>query len=425
MKDFSLDLRGTSPLAIRSDHAPGGVETAKYISGTTLAGSLAAVHRAIYPHRTDKFELLFLSGQISYPNLFPAVFKDYGLYLDLPVYPVPQTAQSCKRHGGFLDPRDEEDEERHGVRDGLLDWAMFKLLEDGKGKKAPVEALRRHKDCSYQRVDGPCNETMDHFGGYYRRERFAPHRMVSAQVESHTRLQMHTGINRETGTVQEGILYSREVFEEDMAFWGRINISGDEQLASQLTDFIEEIAHEGLARIGTGRTRGLGRVSLAIEPVDEEEDKFSTFKKRLEAFNNALYEQAKTFALADISPFYFALTLYSPLILYDSQLRYQGRICGETLAELAGTSTSKFDLIYQAASVRRVMGWNELWGTPRTHDYAIETGSVFLFSCSAAPDDAVLRSLFDLEEQGIGQRRPEGFGRICFSDPFHLEVELR
>ena len=45
MKSIALNVKAISPLAIRSDHAPGGAETTKYISGTALLGSLAAVYR--------------------------------------------------------------------------------------------------------------------------------------------------------------------------------------------------------------------------------------------------------------------------------------------------------------------------------------------------------------------------------------------
>ncbi|MBV9710203.1 MAG: hypothetical protein JO011_04715, partial [Ktedonobacteraceae bacterium] len=68
-------------------------------------------------------------------------------------------------------------------------------------------------------------------------------------------------------------------------------------------------------------------------------------------------------------------------------------------------------------------GWQELWGTPRAAEYAIESGSVFLFTCPSPPDNALHNALFALEEQGMGKRRAEGFGRICISDPFHQLVQ--
>ena len=84
-----------------------------------------------------------------------------------------------------------------------------------------------------------------------------------------------------------------------------------------------------------------------------------------------------------------------------------------------------FELLYQAASTKRVTGWNELWGTPRMNEYAIDTGSVFLFSSTVEMNEPLCEALFKLEEEGIGERRAEGFGRLRISDPFHLEGGLR
>ncbi len=68
-----------------------------------------------------------------------------------------------------------------------------------------------------------------------------------------------------------------------------------------------------------------------------------------------------------------------------------------------------------------------MWGTPRTNEYAIDTGSVFLFAFKGESKqiDPLKQALFRLEEEGIGQRKAEGFGRVCISDPFHREVTLK
>jgi CRISPR-associated protein Csx10 len=434
VKHYSIKLTTLSPLAIRADHAPTGAETAKYIAGSTLAGSLASVYRLLYSEQQDEFDALFLSGQVSYPNLYPASYGKEGeakaLQGTLPVFPVPKTAQSCKRYKGFLYSEDDDDE-RHGVRDTLLDWAMFKLgsKNSSAGDTTPLKALKRYKECPHIRQDTGkrCDATMDRFDGYYSWLNFYPYSMISAQVDTHLRLQTHTGINRETGTVKEGILYNRQVFEEDMSFWGMVKLPDDERLIETFEDFITKVSDEGLVRIGTGRTRGLGKVELQVAPIEEEEDRFRLFKKRLVDFDDKLKSEASE--NARVQSFYFALTLHSPVILSDPTLRYRTTIDGRTLAELArlltSTSKSPFELVYQAASGRRITGWNELWGTPKTNEYAIEMGSVFLFSSTIGPEDALLRALFALEEQGIGRRWAEGFGRVCFSDPFHLEVTLR
>jgi len=439
VKHYSIELKAISPLAIRSDHAPGGAETAKYISGTTLSGSLAAVHRLLHDKNTNDFESLFLSGKVSYPNLYPALFNDPNVYvLDLPVYPMPKTAQSCKRFSGFQYMTEDEirrgEDKGHGVRDGLFDWALFKISRALQRETvATLDILRRHESCTYDTGANPdtpqyCHESMDHFGGYYCRDDSEEDAFFSAQIDAHTRLQTHTGINRQSGTVHEGILYNRQVFDEGMRFGGivKINDDGDDRLIRQFEDFLRDVGNTGLVRIGTGRTRGMGNVSLTTNPEKDLADRLSAFKGRLVKFNEVLRKEAEKINLqSDLKPFYFALTLHSPLIINDDLLRYQSTFDKNTLATLTDISSKKFQSVYQCTSLRRVTGWNQLWGTPRTNEYAIETGSVFLFAYSESLDNALAEALFDLEEQGIGRRRAEGFGRVCVSDPFHLEVELR
>ncbi len=416
MKRYIITLETQSPLAIRADHAQGGSETTQYISGTTLLGSLASVHRFMHPDQAVEFADLFLSGKVQHPNLYPASFKDSGMQdAETPVHPAPKTAQSCKRFTGFKhDVVDDDEYSRHGVRDTLIDWLLF--------NDERLEVMEYYKNCR----DDNCHSSMDQFSGYYRRDEFNPQNIMSAKIE--TRLQTHTGINRQTGTVQQSILYNREVLEEGMQFWGVVTVAGEpDTLAGTFQKFVNEVGREGLVRIGTGRTRGMGKVSLGIATLKDEQNTFDNFKKRLEAFNETTRSQADKFHIPRPDAWYFAVTLHAPAIIRDDQLRYEGTITEKTLARLAHAPADTFDgftQVYQAASTRPITGWNELWGTPKTNDYAIDTGSVFLFASPGEPNDALYNVLYALEEQGIGQRRAEGFGRILISDPFHREVEM-
>ncbi|HZO72938.1 MAG TPA: RAMP superfamily CRISPR-associated protein [Ktedonobacteraceae bacterium] len=440
MKYFALNLTAKAPLSIRADHSPEGADTAKYIPGATLAGSLAAVHRSYDPDNTDDFEKLFIAGLVHYPDLYPATLKDQDMQNEdrVPIYPIPKTAQTCKRHPGFrhIFPGEEdtvEKGERHGVRDSLLDWALFSLVDRGleslnDQNTVPTSILltplQNCKECQ------TCRNLMDRFSGYYRRDTDSDHMIIA---DANTRLQTHTGINRDTGTVQEGILYNRRVFAENTRFWGMVKVA--DELVRTFKDFIEEIGHTGLVRVGTGRTRGMGQVNISVKQMENEQDSPHDFQDRLQKFDDKLSKAVQAFSESekfplDSSPFYFALTLHSPVILRDDLLRYRGSINEEALEKLlkqAGLSelpADQFRLLYQSASVRRVTGWNDLWGTPRTNELAIETGSVFLFE-SQLPQKDVELALFSIESEGIGQRRAEGFGRVCVSDPFHLEGELR
>src|ERR1051326_169218 len=171
MEELYIEINALSPLAIRADHAPGGTATANYISGTTLMGALAAAHRFLRSDDKSEFVHWFLSEQILYPDLYPASFDDPGLQdRNLPVYPLPRTAQSCKRHPGFLFPQ-KSDNDAHGVRDSLIDWALFSLsLRSGA---ASLAALEDHKKCD-------CGERMDALAGYYRRNDIRKNELIKA-----------------------------------------------------------------------------------------------------------------------------------------------------------------------------------------------------------------------------------------------------
>lgn len=433
MKYFSLELTTLSPVAIRADHAPSGVTNARYITGTTLAGSLAAVYRSYYGEQGSDFERLFLSGQVLFPNLYPANSKDIEAGNGhtrksqkaqdtplSPIYPLPRTAMSCKRFPGFLShPGETINEPGHGVRDDLLDWAIFQLSDQSHES---LVRLIDHRSCP----DSMCRSSVIHPPGFYRRLGSNQVGQPMIQTGVNTRLQTHTGINRATGAVQEGILYSREVFEENSRFQGVVKFPDDDELARSFTNFVRQVGNTGLVRVGTGRTRGMGKVELVIEPLEDKQFSYDLFTERLENFNRTMQKALQDAKVqAEPAPFYFALTLHSPTILRDSLLRYRGHINEAALQELLGLPADSFASVYQTADVQRVTGWNDLWGTPRAQEIAIQSGSVALFGFNAAPGEALYRALFQLEAEGIGERCAEGFGRVCISDPFHQEEGLR
>ncbi len=414
MKRLSIKLQTLAPLSTRADHAAIGVDMISYIAGNTLLGSLAAVHRLFYPDKKDEFEQFFLQGYILYPNLYPAVIdSDDADWQNAPVYPVPKTAQSCKRCSGFLYPKAEMND-GHGVRDTVIDWALFKLDRDAeKQGSESLDVLLEHKRCVL------CKEPMDHFNGYYRRSNTL-REMIATNAPA-TRLQTRIGIDRESRTAQEGSSYNRQVFDEGMVFWGEIKLLED-YLVDAFKNFIIDAG--AAIRMGTGRTRGMGKIKIeVIESREEVQERKANFAVRLQSFNSLLVKNIAQRRLENLlHDYFFTITLHSPLILNDEFLRYRGTIDAGTLSELLGVPLEGLEQVYQCAGIKRVMGWQELWGMPRANEYAVDTGSVFLFR---APDQRVVDALFRLEEQGIGKRRAEGFGRICISDPFHKEVVPR
>lgn len=422
---FYLRVTARSPLSIRADQAEGGVQTTQAIPGATFLGGLAASHRILRPEREDEFAAFFLREQVSFPYLYPAQFSMRSFReSNLPLMPLPKTARSCKRFSGFLPvPGEDDDDERHGVRDSLLDWAVFSLLENEQSA-IPVllPPLDVHDSCTYamgKNSGGACGQSMDHISGYYRRGRFDAKQRMKAKAE--TRLRTRTGINREWGVVEERILYNREVFDEGMRFWGDVMLP--DELVDNFRQFVEQADDEDVIRVGTGRTRGMGQVEIKLAHAKQVD--ITILSSRLNNFDVAVKQQAQSAGVQALDPFYFAITLQSPTILRDLYLRHQKTLDAASLPAwlrlpaLAYT----FRCVYQSIGIQRITGWNELWGTPRASDYAIEMGSTFLFACSHEADENLLQALYALEETGIGQRRAEGFGRVRISDPFHLEGE--
>jgi CRISPR-associated protein Csx10 len=423
MQTFALLAETRSPLAIRSDHASRGFECLDYIPGTALMGSLASLHRLFYPDRRAEFSRLFLSGLVQFSDLLPTpllIEHDDSAQADrrgplAPVYPLPRTAQSCKRHPGFQEERGRDEGERcHGVLDTLFAWAVFDLAEG-----EPSKMLRALRDCRRCRV---CGASMEYVSGFYASD---GQRRYLANPRGQRRLRTHTGIDRLRGTVQEEILYNREVFEAGTSFWGLLHAPEEE--AQPLQSFLEEVGRSGFVRMGSGRTRGLGAVELRLLPAGETTSAPARFKERLAAFDHNLRTYLAGHGVPCEASLYFALNLHAPAILCDEFLRYRGCIDEETLAELLGPpfTSEAFRCLHTAAGLRRVTGWNDLWGLPRTNEIAIERGSVFLFACwerSGTGLDRLIEALFRLEEEGIGRRRNEGFGRVRVSDPFHFEV---
>ena len=213
-----LIVSSQSPLNFRVSRSTESFETLRYIPGSGLLGSFAAAHRKIRDDKKDEFTKFFLSGDICFGNLYPANFQNRefsGSTLrgnNRPIKPIPYTAHSCKRFSGFLFKAEEGGQERHGVLDSLIHWGLFAL--SGQAKTGIFDA---YKECTYTDKYGKCGESLDAFSGFYRR---GDDIAEIGKSEVTTRLLTRTGISRETGTVQEGILYNREVLNEGQSLLG-------------------------------------------------------------------------------------------------------------------------------------------------------------------------------------------------------------
>ena len=84
----------------------------------------------------------------------------------------------------------------------------------------------------------------------------------------------------------------------------------------------------------------------------------------------------------------------------------------EIIGELLNVTV---DDILCSTSVSRIDGFNRHYGTRLAPVEVYDSGSMFKIKCKSAPD---IKKLRELEREGIGTRREEGFGRVLFVKDF-------
>ena len=403
MRWIILAGEALTPLALRKGRNPENMETLNYIPGTVLRGALAEAHLNLRPGKKEEFRSFFLEQRVLYGNLMPATFPENELQDQAaPVNFLPLTAVTCKRCKGFAF-QSRGDKEKHGIRDFLLPKLIFALSGE-----LNAEPLLQASDCP------DCPSVMERATGFYRR---GFNKREAGQPKIMTAVITRTGISRKTGTVQEGILFNREVVEKGAFFWGYALI--EKGILDDWQTFLEEAAGEGMIRVGTGRTSGLGRLSIGVIEVKNSFDSPAEIKRRCRRFNELLRSEAKKYRVNLSHSFYLPLTLLSDAIVVDGALLYRTVLTGNWLEKVL--RANDVQLVYQAAERRRIVGWNSLLGLPRPDEWGIAMGSVFVYGLSKEPDYELL---WQLQQKGIGERIDEGFGRICWADRWHEEVEL-
>jgi CRISPR-associated protein Csx10 len=375
--EFALTLQLCAPTALHRTRA--GVQyvgTLDDIPGTALRGALAEAYLAEHGAPDDIFRALFLSDQVQYGDLWPALEGKQTALL-------PATAQVCKRYGL-----------RHlaSFRDALLDvWT-----DSGEDKKCPK-----------------CGEPLDRASGYLCN--LNPVEPLSPR----SRLRVSTAIERNTGTVAREMLFTQHTLvglgtpndKQPLLFQGVVRLF-DPTLQDKLVRLLE--ANPTLF-LGAGRSRGLGQVEVkawceapATEPLAERWCQFNEAARRVGA------EGGKR---------YFSLTLLSHLALRDDLLHpVLGEITPQHFGLPDGVTWVRYpgsDRAVLFLGAVTVPGWNAALGLPKPDTVALARGSVLLGQYDAGQGQAVLARLTQIEAEGVGERRNEGFGRVAVCYPIH------
>lgn len=405
---FRIKLK--SPLLLGTDRDYSlFLETRDYVPGGVLRGSLARLLLEIDDAQTRQdFAALFDAGTLS-----PIFESLYPTWSESPTYPLPLSARTCKRHGGFT----AEGKSHHGIGDILIRQAVFEnlLLSDGDAK-LPLLYTPRCPHCD-EEVARPSP-------GFYERTA-ETYRPVSVPVRRFSR----TAINRRRYTAADQLLYTLETIAP-----GRLQDGGQAPLffrgAIHCQPSQKDVLEHWLPRIawvGRSRSRGLGQVELELiqGALEIELGAPPPLKDRLAGFDGAVrqewgfYERVAGAAPLAKGTHFFSLDLLAPTVFTR---------CGLPAAvpDLADLGLSPANAsIYRAFTDRHVIGgWHMGQGLPRRTLLATAMGSVYMIKTTNLSLDELVDRLGSIEILGLGDERERGFGRVSISSPFHYQPEV-
>jgi len=391
-----------SPIHLANKHNTNNYSgTLDYIPGSVFRGALASAYLQntevqqeinqrfceIGLTFNDFFKWLFLSGKVQFQNLYPLKNQSQSLV-------IPISARSCKRFSGFINEGNRI-QRKHGVFDILLyEPENFRCRE--------------------------CNSPMELFSGFYESDMGQVD--IGRQAKAKRRELVRTSIENETESVRQGILYSMDVLEEGEDFSGNLILYFPENWSSEIKQQVMQIldehlnSHNAISRlwIGGDKTRGLGAIHIKLlEPnpsLPSLEERFDGLQEKWGQIPN--HENINI----------FTLTLNSDAIVLDELWRYLSVLDVDVLKhETTGAPDCCLKRWFTGTHI--IGGWNMAHGLPKEDELAITKGSAFLYF-TTAKKETLLPWLRSLEEEGIGERRNEGFGHIIPCHPFHQEVAL-
>lgn len=211
-------------------------------------------------------------------------------------------------------------------------------------------------------------------------------RMEGERLETcsvNTSLNFHHARNPKTGTTEEGLIFNYESIDAGQTFEG--NIIGEPDALNEFLQFAHA-TNENRLHLGRSKNAQYGGIEMKIAS-DQPEQFFSEV--------DALCLEEPDFDDDTLS-----LTLLSDLILYNEEGFSTTDVA--YLEKLLGVKIGKTYL-----KTGYVENFVSVWGLPKPSEACFKAGSAFLVEACNDP-----KRLLKFQQEGIGERRHEGFGRI-------------
>jgi CRISPR-associated Csx10 family RAMP protein len=348
-----------------------------YIPGSVLWGMCAS----LFPKSDmQKFYETFFQDKVIFTNLYPFIGAD------IVALPLPLSTFGCKHRPGWTER--SVISEKHKFYDYLLGISKI----DGKCQK-----------CS--------SEKKSFTNGFYYKK---GNTYYSYNTEK--TIDMHNHIDDELQTTKtiDG-LYSYEVLTKGQKFIGYILLHGEWDEFKEINGLIDSIKNGRRISIGKGRNNGYG--SSTISFIFDESYKLDS--------NKRLYISDKL----DLSKnkHDFTLTLLSDLFFKDNYGNYFTYIDEILLSNILNNrlitnfKPEEFKLIRSFCRSKEIDGFNIKHNLPKNKMIGLQKGSAFYFDYIGSEYSKLNERLLEIESNGVGIRKSEGYGIVAINLPYHKE----
>lgn len=425
MQRLEIYLEAQSPLLIGSGLAIGNVQSSReYVPGSVWRGAIAGIvlnELGMHKHNArpvddssldPTFKRVFLGERAARFSFLYPVRKRADEIKGISTVRLPLTARTCKIKPGFRS-------ENNKTSDGVYDGVMNRLRNAARNEPLYSQALEA---CPV------CKQRLVRRRGFAARDA-AKSRFQYQQESVGKRSFVRVGLNRYTETAQQGVLYVLDALvpgpggkneEKPLTFVG--TWYGTPKQAREFKTLLKNYLLPGdvkgsySLRIGTARARGMGQVCLELRSSPQSPTKL---EDRLNKFQPKDDKNQRL----DSQHIYAVLTLRSPLQLLDQHGFATTQVTSETLRAYHPNVPTGLELLSKYSVVEQEIwtGWSSAWGLPKPVAPAIAAGGVLIMRVPSRERDSLLKWLKVIEQEGLGERRAEGWGDVLVCDPFHIK----
>ncbi|WP_129678070.1 CRISPR-associated RAMP protein Csx10 [Candidatus Chloroploca sp. Khr17] len=242
------------------------------------------------------------------------------------------------------------------------------------------------------------------------------------------RVLTRVAINRRRRTAEDSRLYSPLVLNEVQSVQdtnGQRMFVPTRFVGTVLVPADAPALHETLPQLdvlGARTSTGLGGVTLTAGPLQADDG--AAVAARIDRLTQRFREQAMIYKKLGGKKWMvgerniFTVNLLADAILLDQGWLPTQQLSVAMLREATGIEAD-LALVRAFTVTKSIAGWHTTWQQPKPANLAVGMGSVFVFLAAAPLSEADCAKLAELQQQGIGERRQEGYGQIRICDEFH------